>query len=56
MKFSWLLKSIFLLLLAGMPIIFCGVLKSDAASIEELKVKIDEKNRQKLEIEREIAE
>ena len=39
-----------------MPIIFCGVLKSDAASIEELKVKIDEKNRQKLEIEREIAE
>ena len=39
-----------------MPIIFCGVLKSDASSIEELKVKIDEKNRQKLEIEREIAE
>ena len=41
MKFSWPLKSIFLLLLAGMPIIFCGVLKSDASSIEELKVKID---------------
>lgn len=38
------------------PAFLINVLRLDAASIEELKSKIDEKNRQKMDIEREIAE
>lgn len=38
------------------PAFFISVSRIDAASIEELKSKIDEKNRQKMEIEKEIAE
>lgn len=38
------------------PAFFISVSRLDAASIEELKSKIDEKNRQKMEIEKEIAE
>lgn len=50
------LKLIFILSLIGTPTFFSGVLVSDAASVLELKSKIDEKNRQKMEIEKEIAE
>ena len=56
MKFLWLLKIIFLLSIVGVSVFLSGVLMSDAATIDELKSKIEEKNRQKLEIEREIAE
>lgn len=56
-KFLWLLKSIFILSLAGAPAFFADVHLLDAASsIGELKSKIDEKNKQKMEIEKEIAE
>lgn len=55
-KFLWPLKLIFILSLAGTPAFFYGVLNSDAASVADLKSKIDEKNKQKQEIEREIAE
>lgn len=55
-KFLSVSKIIFILFLVGAPTFFSGVLISNASSIPELKSKIDEKNRQKLEIEKEIAE
>lgn len=54
--FLCMLKIIFILFFTGTPIFFNGFLFSNAASINELKVKIDEKSKQKREIEREIAE
>lgn len=56
MKFLRPIKLIFLSFLIIGSAFFNGVLESDAASVEELKSKIDEKNKQKREIEKEIAE
>ncbi|MBM2817751.1 MAG: peptidase M23b [Parcubacteria group bacterium] len=54
--FLCLAKLISILFLVGVPAFFNGLLILNASSIEELKSIIDLKNRQKLEIEREIAE
>src|SRR3989344_268256 len=50
------LKQALSLLAIAMLFFFISVCKSDATSIEELKLKINDKNKQKFEIEREIAE
>lgn len=59
MKKSFFLRlsKIFLVsFLAVMSFFFINVLMPNAASVGELKAKIDERNKQKLEIEKEIAE
>jgi len=56
MKFLWAFKIIFLLFLVGAITFFNGKSIGNAATIDELKVKINDKNKQKQEIEKEIAE
>lgn len=56
MKSLWILKIIFAIFLISIQIIFTSTPRLSAASIEELKSKINDKNRQKTEIEKEIAE
>lgn len=56
MKFLWSVKLILLSFLIVSSAFLSGVIKSEAASIDELKSKIEEKNKQKQEIEKEIAE
>jgi len=55
-KFLWAFKIIFLLFLVGAITFFNGKSIGNAATIDELKVKINDKNKQKQEIEKEIAE
>lgn len=49
-------KILFILSLLSVLVFFGGEAKSNAASIDELRAKIEEKNGQKKEIEKEIAE
>lgn len=49
-------KISFALFLVLISFLFAGVMRANAVSVDELKAKIDEKNRQKKQIEKEISE
>ncbi len=55
-KFVCVLKLIFILFLVIIPVFWSGVLEVKAALIDDLKTKIEEGNKQKQKIEKEIAE